>query len=111
MPRGPSPNWKNVAAHTQQALPFVRAALQYGHDVELQITEVAEGEAMDLRRGLFNAAKLYNVSLHCNAARQTDGTFTLTYAVHSKTDGRAHVLAKHGGDRTRWPYDPRRKGN
>ncbi|MBO2459385.1 hypothetical protein [Actinomadura violacea] len=65
---------------------------------------------MELRRGLFNAAKLHGVSLHCNAARQKDGTFTLTYAVHSKTAGRAHVMNKHGEDRTRWPYDPRGKG-
>jgi hypothetical protein len=111
MPRGPSPHWKNVAAHTQQALAFVRAAIQIGYDKELELTEVAEAEVMDMRRGLFNAAKLHGVSLHCNAARQKDGTFTLRYAVHSKQDGRAYVLNKHGDDRSRWPYNPRRKGN
>ncbi|MEU9022333.1 hypothetical protein [Actinomadura sp. NPDC048394] len=109
MPRGPARNWTAVAEHTQQALPFVRAAVQYGHDVELQITEVAEGDVIQLRRGLFNAAKLHNVSIHVHAARQKDGTYTLTYAVHSKRDGRAHILEKHGEDRTRWPYNPRHR--
>lgn len=109
MPRGPSRQWRQLAEHTTQALPYVRAAIQCGHDTELSITEVAENDALNFQRGLYNAAKLLRVSLHCRSHRQKDGSFTLTYAVHDKRDGRAYVLAKHGGDRTQWPYNPRRR--
>lgn len=109
MPRGPARNWTQVAEHTQDALPYVRAALQYGHDVELEITEVTQDEVLNFRQGLHNAAKLHGLSLHCHSERQKDGTYTLTYAVHSKRDGRAYVLNKYGEDRTRWPYNPRHR--
>lgn len=109
MPRGPTPSWRQPAEHTRQALPYVRAALKYGYDVEMPITEVTEKDVLNFRRGLFNAAKLIGVSLHCHARREKDGTYTLTYAVHHKRDGKAHVLAKHGDDRIQWPYNPRQR--
>lgn len=109
MPRGPSRQWRQLAEHTTQALPYVRAAIQCGHDTELSITEVAENDVINFRRGLFNAAKLLRVSLHCHAERQKDGSYRLMYAVHDKRAGKAYVLAKHGDDRTHWPYNPRRR--
>ena len=109
MARGPARPWRQLAQHTQDAIPYVRAALHYGYDLELKITEVTEAEVLDFRRGLFNAAKLHQCSLHCHAVKQKDGTYTLAYAVHRKADGRAHVLQAHGDDRTRWPYNPRQR--
>jgi hypothetical protein len=89
-------------------MPFVNAALSRGYDQELKITEVTSDEMLDFKRGLFNAAKLLGCSLHCNAHKQTDGSYHLVFAVHSKTAGRKHILEKHGTDRTKWPYNPRR---
>jgi hypothetical protein len=57
MPRGPQRPWRELAPHTQQAFPYVNAAIQYGYDVELPITEVTADEMENFRRGLFNAAK------------------------------------------------------
>lgn len=108
MARGPSRPWKRLAPHTETAFPYIYAALKYGYDVELPITEVSAGEVLDFRRGLFNAAKHTGVSLHCNAKKQPDGTYTLVYAVHKKSVGRAYHLKKNGTDRTQWPYNPRR---
>ena len=108
MPRGPARPWKAVAPHTQRAFPYINAAMAQGYDVELKITGVEDSEMLDLRRGLFNAAKLSGVSVHVDKARQGDGTWTLTYAVHDKNRARAHILQKHGTDRQQWPYNPRR---
>lgn len=107
MSRGPSRPWRQLAEHTRQALPYVRAAMSVGYDKELPITEVTEGEVTNFRRGLFNAAKHLGISLHCTARREKDGSWTLLYAVHHKTAGKAYVLSKHGTDRTAWPYNPR----
>ncbi|MDB5910929.1 MAG: hypothetical protein JWP34_5043 [Massilia sp.] len=107
MARGPSRPWKRLAPHTEAAFAYVRAAIQYGYDVELPITEVAQNEMADFRRGLFNAAKHLGVSLHCHPKKQPDGTYTLMYAVHSKSVGRKHVLEKYGKDRRQWAYNPR----
>lgn len=108
MARGPSRPWKRLAPHTEQAFPYVRAAISAGYDVELVIADVAGDEWVEYRRGLFNAAKHSGVSLHCHPKKQANGTYTLTYAVHKKSDGRAYHLGKNGTDRTRWPYNPRR---
>lgn len=108
MARGPSRPWKALAPHTESAFPWVRAAMNAGYDVELQIVDVKADEVDDFRRGLFNAARHSGVSLHCHKRKAPDGTWTLSYAVHRKTDGRAHILTKHGPDRTQWPYNPRR---
>lgn len=107
VPKGPARPWRTLAAHTEQAFPWVRAAIAQGYDVELRITGITAGELTDFRRGLFNAAKHLGISLHCQTRKQPDGTYALTYAVHTKTNGRAHILNKHGPDRQKWPYNPR----
>jgi hypothetical protein len=108
MARGPAKPWNRLHPHTESAFPYVRAAIQYGYDVELPITEVTEQEMANFRRGLFNAAKHLGVSLHCHPKKQPDGSYTLMYAVHKKSVGRAHVMKKYGKDRTQWAYNPRR---
>lgn len=85
----------------------MRAAIVTGLDVELKITDVTPDEMPNFRRGLFNAAGHLGVSLHCDIKKQSDGNFTLIYAVHKKNAGRKHVLTKHGTDRGAWPYNPR----
>jgi hypothetical protein len=37
-------------------------------------------------------------------------SYTLRFSVFNKTHGRQHIMNKHGSDRTKWPYDPRRRG-
>lgn len=107
MARGPKKQWRQVLPHTENAFPWVRAALKAGYDVELKIADVTADEMPNFRRGLFNAAGHLGVSLHCHIAKQDDGQYCLTYAVHRKNSGRRHVLEKHGTERTAWPYNPR----
>ena len=109
MPKGPSRPWRQLAPHTQRAIPYINAAISNGYDVELELTGVEDHEYRDYKRGLFNAAKLLSVSVHVHQKRQRDGTWTLTYAVHRKTDARKHILEKHGNDRQKWPYNSRQR--
>lgn len=109
MPKGASRRWRQLAPHTQEAIPWLNAAMTQGYDVECAISGVASSDrAGYLKRGLFRAAAIQKVSVHVHVRRQKNGTYTLLYAVHSKTAGRAHILAKHGNDPAQWPYDPRR---
>ena len=49
------------------------------------------------------------VSMSAKVERDGSG-YKITFAAVDKTLAKAHVLAKYGSDRTKWPYDPRRKG-
>jgi hypothetical protein len=108
MPRGPARPWRKLLPHTERAIPYIRAAIDAGYDIELAITEVADDEWRDLKKGLFNAAKLNKVAVHVHQSHNEDGTWTLTYAVHDKTKARAYVLNTYGSDREKWAYNPRR---
>jgi len=110
MPRGPSRQWRKLMPHTEEALPYIKAALHYGHGKPMAVTEITHESFFDFRRGLFNAAKLLGCSVHISKAeRLEDGSWSLTYVVFTKSAGRAYVLAKHGEDRSQWPYNPRRR--
>ena len=72
-------------------------------------------EAKEWDRSLYRCAlwltrnRGADISVSTKINKGTDG-YTLTFSVYSKTHARAHILAKHGTDRSLWPYDPRRRG-
>lgn len=112
MPRGPAPAWNQRAPHTVEAAPMVDAACKLGFEVELRWAGIETHErARTLKNGLFNAAKLHKppVSVSCEIV-QEGKTWTIKFKLHDKRTGRAHVVSKHGTDRTQWPYDPRARG-
>lgn len=111
MARGPAPAWRQKAAHTIEAEPYVAAAMQLGLEQECRWQGI-EGKqrAVTMRRGLFNAARNAGVSVSADIEHGAKNTWTIVFILHDKATGRAHVLAKHGTDRTQWPYDTRRKG-
>jgi len=88
-----------------------------GRYADLLITGLEDREQADeFRRSLFRCAHFLNrrgiaaVSMSADPpARQPDGSYVISFRAIDKTAGRAYILAKHGGDRTRWPYDPRRR--
>lgn len=108
MPRGPNNRKKELADHTKEAYPWLRAVLSYGYGVVVPIGGIEAANVTKFRQGLFNAGRHEKVSVTCKAKKQPDGTYTLYTAVYTKTDGRAYVLRTHGSDRTKWPYNPRR---
>lgn len=108
MPRGGAPPWKALAPHTVECMPYIRAALAYGYDKDLQIKGVENGDrATFLTRGLFRAAARHQVAVHVTRKKHDDGTLTLTYQIHDKTKAREYMLERYGTDRTKWPYNPR----
>jgi hypothetical protein len=116
MPKSPPPGL------TQRDCRFdhlVLAALAKGYGVVLVysgITTLERGH--EVRRGVYRCARHREVSADAGPARLVDGDemglraaggeFELRFRLWSKRAGRRRVLDRHGPDRTRWPYDPRR---
>ena len=122
MPRGPSPAWR---ARKEPVLDdYIHASVNQaggkhnkdGHYAELVIRDLdSREEATEWKNALYRCA-LYlqrngvlDVSMHAEIERDGD-KFAIRYKAVDKTHARAHVMAKYGTDRTKWPYDPRRKG-
>ena len=125
MPRGPAPAWRarkppvvdaHIMASVTQAGGLGKHHPQTGHYAVLVIKGLAsKEEAAEWRRALFRCAHHLNrtgqapVSMSARISR--DGTgYKITFAAVDKTLAKAHVLAKYGTDRSKWPYDPRRRG-
>jgi hypothetical protein len=125
VPRGPAPAWTARKEPVTDA--YLLAAVEQAggpgrHDTAtgLYRTLVIRGladreEADEWRRSLYRCAlwltKNRAAGISVSAGVQRDGNgYLIRFSVYSKTHGRAHVMAKHGTDRSKWPYDPRRKG-
>jgi hypothetical protein len=124
VPRGPAPAWRTrkepisddylLAAITQAGGPGK-------HDASgLYSTLVVRGfkdrdEAKEWDLSLYRCAlwltrnRGADISVSTKIERDVDG-FSVRFSVFSKTHARAHIMAKHGTDRSKWPYDPRRRG-
>ncbi len=123
--RGPAPAWRQrkepvsddylLAVITQAGGPG-----QHDADTGLYGTLVIRGlksryEAKEWDLSLYRCAlwltrnKGADISVTTKIEHDGNG-YSVRFSVFNKTHGRAHVLAKHGADRTAWPYDPRRRG-
>lgn len=125
MPRGPAPAWRArkqpvlddwIMASVNQAGGLGKHHPETGHYGELVIRDLADREeAGEWKAALYRCA-LYmcrngiaDVGMHAEIERDGDG-WLIRYKAVDKTHARAHVMAKYGKDRTKWPYDPRRRG-
>jgi hypothetical protein len=83
----------------------------------LVITGLADrDEADEYRKALHRCAFYLHrtgaapVSMSADRAeRRPDGTYAIRFRVVDKTYAKAAVLARYGNDRSKWPYDPRRR--
>lgn len=127
MPRGPSPAWSArkqpvlddyIWASVQQSGGLGNHHPQTGHYGTLVITGLSSREeAKEYHNALYRCAHYLNrhgtapLSMHTDKpVQQADGTWSLSFRAIDKTIARQHVLAKYGNDRSKWPYDPRRRG-
>ena len=125
MPRGPSPAWRArkepvvddwILASVAKAGGLGKHHPQTGHYADLIIRGLADKEeAMEWRRALFRCAHYLNrtkqAPLSMSAKIERDGKgYRIVFRAVDKTLARAHVLARYGPDRSKWPYDPRRRG-
>lgn len=124
MPRGPAPQWRarKQPVLDQHILAAVTAAggvgkHNAGHYGQLVIDGFADAdEAEEWRKALYRSAAYMHrngvAPVSVSVKKERDGAgWRLVFDVFDKTTARGHILSKHGADRSRWPYDPRRKAD
>ena len=125
MPRGQAPEWRRrkepivdeyILASISKAGGLGRHHPETGHYATLIIRGLKDREeAGEWSRALYRCAHYLNrtgqaaVSMSAKI-RRANGGYEIEFRAVDKTLAKAHVLAKYGADRSKWPYDPRRKG-
>lgn len=125
MPRGPAPEWRKrkepvvdayVLASVDQAGGIGKHNAQ-GHYATLVIRDLATREEADefkraLHRCAHYLARNGHADVSMSAAVKRDGSkYLIEFKAIDKTIARKFVLERYGTDRSKWPYDPRRRGN
>ena len=124
MPRSPVPEWRKrkdpvldhyVLASVEQAGGPGKHHPQTGHYAELVIRDLADREqAMEYVRALNRAAlhlcryQVADVGMSARIEHTAEG-YQIRFRAIDKTLARQHVLQRYGPDRSKWPYDPRRR--
>jgi hypothetical protein len=93
-------------------MPVVQSTLdQYGYDREAVWNGCSDSDrALQVQRGIYNAANQLGVSAQCRI-ESSGGTYRVVFTLFNKRQARARHVARHGTDRTKWPYNPRQKGS
>lgn len=127
MPKGPPPAWSRRDCRFDH---LVVAALEQGYGKMLVYSGIESWERADeIRRGIYRCAKHRGITAEAGpnyiltekgdrvaaaagggqmGVRKTGKTYELWYRLWTKRAGRKQHLARYGGDRAAWPYDPRR---
>lgn len=125
MPRGPAPAWRArkqpvvdewLMASVNQAGGLGKHDATTGHYRELVIRGLAtREEAAEWKRALHRCA----VYLHKNkiadigvrTAIERDGKqYRIRFSAINKAHTYLFMIERYGEDRSKWPYDPRRRG-
>lgn len=124
MPRGPAPAWRArkppvlddyVLASVTQAGGLGRHHPETGHYAELVIRGLSKEDAAEYRRALYRCAHylsrngLAPVGMSAGPPQRDGSQWKITFRAVDKTLARKHVLERYGPDRSKWPYDPRRR--
>lgn len=117
MPRGPTPEWKRrkepVLDHMVQASVMQAGGKhdENGHYSMLVYNGIEDRErAAEIKRALFRAAKHLGYSMSATVKPAGGGKYEVHFKAIDKVHAKAHIMAKYGPDRSKWPYDPRRRG-
>jgi hypothetical protein len=122
MPRSPAPQWKKRQEPIVDDL--IHASVQQANGVHDEnghfATLVYAGcptyeRAKEINDALYRCAqylhrhKILDIGMKAEIKKQADGTFNVEFRACDKSFARAYVLATYGEDRSKWPYDPRKK--
>lgn len=127
MPRGPAPSWRArkepvldhyIWASIRRAGGLGQHNRQTGHYADLVITGLATSDEVTEYKNALHRCAFYlhrkgqaAVSMKVDRpVRQPDGTWSIRFRAIDKTYAKAAMLARYGQDRSKWPYDPRRRG-
>jgi hypothetical protein len=122
MPRGSPPQWRQRKPPVLDAwiLASVREAggqfdAATGRYKTLRIAGLADrAEAREYIRALHRSGvfltkyAIADVGIHAKIIRGDTG-YTVEFAAVDKAMARKHIIETYGADRSKWPYDPRRK--
>lgn len=123
MPRGPAPGWRArkepVVDHWVLA-SIDRAKGRHdktGHYADVVIAKIAtRDEAREWVRALHRSGRYltkytrHQVGIHTDRPVRDGNGWKLTFRAVDKAYARKSVIDRYGPDRTKWPYDPRRRG-
>jgi len=84
------------------------AHLEYTGCPTLQRAEQIEDALYRCGRYL-HRKKVADIGVKCNIKQAADGTYKVEYYAINKAHTRAYMISRYGEDRSRWPYDPRRR--
>lgn len=123
MPRGPAPGWRarkqpvadaHVLASVQQAGGqfdpktgfYGRIIMRFGPGDDPKVWHQA------LRRSAryLHRNGVADVGIHIEPLKRDAKGPYLAYVAVNKTHTYQYMLTKYGNDRSKWPYDPRRRG-
>lgn len=135
MPRGPAPTWRARKPVTVSGVHHATAAEvdayviasveqaagrhhpQTGHYATLWIRGLAtKEECAAWKQALFRCAHylarngIADVSMSTDRPVRDGRGYKFSFRAVDKTLARQHVMEKYGPDRSKWPYDPRRRG-
>ena len=117
MPRGPLPQYRmrksNFDAHLKASMDQAGGKFdaETGEYATLRDTGHKTREAaVEVQRGIFNARRYVGVKAKVKIVAEADGSYSVEFAAVNPDHARAYMIAKYGTDRTKWPYDPRKKG-
>ena len=119
MPRGAAPEWRRrkepiLDDHLRMSMSKANGIPdpETGHYAKLIYAGCESKErAAEIKRALFRAGRYVGCSVSATVKPAGDGTYQVHFMAISKTHARKYILEKHGADRSKWPYDPRRPGN
>jgi hypothetical protein len=125
VPRGPAPGWRKrkdpvLDSHVMASVERAGGAGKHdpatGHYAELVIRGLASREeASEWSRALHRSAHylsrngICDISMSAKITRDGRG-YKIVFKAIDKTWARNYVLTTYGADRSKWPYDPRRRG-
>lgn len=126
MPRAPAPAWRQrrepitdeyVLTSVERSGGMGKHHPETGKYAELVISGLADrAEADEYRRSLHRCAlwllrnRGYDIGMSTDTPeRAVDGTYLIRFRATDKTHSRNYVLQRYGNDRSKWPYDPRRR--
>lgn len=118
MPRGAAPQWKRrlepiLDDHLRASIARANgiASPDNGHYAKVVYAGCESKErAQEISKALYRAARYVGVSVKTEIVKAGDGTYQVHFYAIDKTHARKYMLERYGTDRTKWPYDPRRKG-
>lgn len=126
MPRGPQPGWRArkppilddwLMTSVDRAGGLGAHHPETGHYGELVIACADVTEAREHAQALYRCARylskyrIADIGVSVDRPRKGQGgKWLLTFRAVDKTLARNHVMTKYGNDRSKWPYDPHRRG-